>query len=266
LHIYCNTLQAIAVGYFFASIIMLELSLILQIVVTGGCLAGFWALLTYVPYPGGEAGSLEPFNNLALYVDRTILGRFDDGNSYTWILSGLGFTATVMLGVFGGKILRGRGTPWVKAACLTGLGLVCLASGWVWGFWLPQVTAETTGFANQLAFPVIKHLWTGSMVLWAGGWSYLLLAAFYVLIDILGVRKWSFPFMVIGANAIAVYMATHVIQFRNITDPILDGLMAQMRRVETLAPAEELVRSLAAFMLIWLLLWYLYRKRTFIRI
>jgi predicted acyltransferase len=171
-----------------------------------------------------------------------------------------------MLGVFGGRILRGPWAPWTKAAVLTGLGLGCLAAGWAWGFWLPGVTREGTGFASQLAFPVIKHLWTSSMVLWAGGWSYLLLAAFYVLIDILGFRKWSFPFIVIGANAIAVYMATHVVRFRTITDPLLDGLMAQIGRYEALVPAEELIRSLAAFALIWLLLWYMYRKRTFIRI
>jgi predicted acyltransferase len=266
LHVYCNTLQAIAVGYLFASIILLQLPIVLQVTVTAGLLAGFWALMTYVPFPGGEAGTLEPFNNLALYIDKTILGRFDDGNSYTWILSGMGFTATVMLGVFGGQILRGKWSAWTKAAVLTLLGIVCLGAGWAWGFWLPEVTADSTDFAKQLAFPVIKHLWTSSMVLWAGGWSYLLLAAFYVLIDILGWRRWAFPFIVIGANAIAVYMATHVIRFRGITDPILDGLMAQLRRTEQLASAEELIRSLAAFMLIWLLLWYMYRKKTFIRI
>mgnify|MGYP001825189390 CR=1 FL=1 len=267
LHIYCNTLQAIAVGYLFASIIMLELPLSLQIAATGGCLAGFWALMTYVPYRGGEAGMLDPFNNLALYIDHAVLGRFDDGNSYTWILSGLGFTATVMLGVFGGKILRGGWAAWTKAAALSAVGIACLAAGWIWGFWLPAVTADATGgFAKQLAFPVIKHLWTGSMVFWAGVWIYLLLAAFYVLIDILGFRRWAFPFIVIGANAIAVYMATHVIRFREITDPLLNGLMDQMRRVERLAPAEELVRSVAALLLIWFLLWYMYRKKTFIRI
>ncbi len=104
------------------------------------------------------------------------------------------------------------------------------------------------------------------MVLWAGGWSFLLLAAFYVVIDIAAWRRWAFPFIVIGANAIAVYMATHLIRFRNISDPMLDGLMEHLRGYQWLAPGEELVRSLAAFAIIWLLLLYMYRKKTFVRI
>ncbi len=116
LHLSCNTLQAIAVGYLFrVDHVARNCRWSLQIMVTSGLLAGFWALMTYVPFPGGAAGTLEPFNNLALYVDKTVLGRFDDGNSYTWILSGMGFTATVMLGVFAGQVLRGKWSPWSKA-------------------------------------------------------------------------------------------------------------------------------------------------------
>ena len=52
------------------------------------------------------------------------------------------------------------------------------------------------------------------MVLWACGWSYLLLAAFYLVIDVLGFRKWSFFFIVIGSNAILAYIGGGSDRFR----------------------------------------------------
>ena len=65
---------------------------------------------------------------------------------------------------------------------------------------------------NQ-TFPINENLWTSSFVLWAGGWSLLLLGLFYLVIDVWGWRKWAFFFVVIGANAITIYMACRFIDF-----------------------------------------------------
>ena len=111
LHIYCNTLQAIACGYLFAVMLLLYLSIFWQILATALLLMGYWAAMMLIPVPGHGAGVLEPDANLALYIDRLILGRFEDGLPYTWILSGMGFTATVMLGVFSGELLRSKQRP-----------------------------------------------------------------------------------------------------------------------------------------------------------
>ena len=70
--------------------------------------------------------------------------------------------------------------------------------GWIW--------AGGFGWLDAWRFPIIKHLWTSSMVLWAAGWCYLLLALFYPVIDVLHFRGRSFFFMVFGANAITAYM------------------------------------------------------------
>jgi predicted acyltransferase len=244
LHLYCNTLQAIAAGYFVAGLVMLNTSIGGQVAVAVALLAGFWVLMAFIPVPGHAAGVLEPNANLALYVDEVILRSFRDGTTYTWILSSMTFAATVILGVLAGHILRSQKRDSVKVLQLTGAGLVCLALGWVWGIW----------------FPIIKHLWTSSMVLWSAGWCYLLLALFFAVIDVWRVRAWAFPLAVIGMNAIAVYMATRLFDFRKIGD-IFVGELAP-----GLGAFGEFLRVLAAFLIVWLILYYMYRKRTFLRV
>lgn len=247
LQLYSNTLQAIACGYLIAAVLMFHLHWSLQILATAALLAGYWALMMFVPFGGHPAGTLEPDANLALYVDAVILQRFRDRSpdyAYTWILSSMTFGASVMLGVFAGRIVKWPASNAAKVASLAALGGACLAGGWGWG----------------LYFPIIKHIWTSSMVLWAGGWSYLLLAAFYLVIDVWGFRKWAFPLVVIGANAIAVYMAVHVFDFHRIGDIFVGNLAPRI------GSAGPLLRDAAAFMVIWLILFYMYRKKTFLRV
>ncbi len=244
LHVFCNTLQAIACGYLVSAVLLLHVPTVGQILITSGLLLGYWGTMIWIPIPGQGAGHLEPDLNLALYIDHLILGRFDDGTTYTWILSSLGFVATVMLGVFAGKLLRTGISAWMKVVWLVLMGLGCLGAGWVWG----------------LSFPIIKHLWTSSMVLWAGGWSFLLLALFYAVIDVIGWRRWALPLVVIGSNAIAVYMAAHLIDFHVVSDPLIGGLLTHLE------PAQEAVRHLAALAVIWLILLYMYRNKTFLRV
>ena len=88
----------------------------------------------------------------------------------------------------------------------------------------------------------------------------MLLALFYMVIDVLGFRKWAFGFVVIGMNAIAVYMATHLINFRNIGGVFVEGLEKYAGNWYSL------IYALAGFAVVWLILWWMYRKKTFIKI
>ena len=246
LRIYSNTLQAIAAGYLIAAIILLNLRIVWQIVTTAVLLLLFWALMMLVPVPGHGAGMLEPDVNLAIYLDRLILGGFIDGTDppYTWILSGMTFATTVMLGAMAGHLLRLDKKGIMKVLYLLAAGVGCLVLGLIWNIW----------------FPIIKHIWTSSFVLYSAGWCYLLLALFYLVIDVCGFKKWAFPFVVIGMNAIAVYMATHVFNFRHIGDIFVDGLD---KYVGDWSP---FIHAVAAFTVIWLIMWWMYRKRLFIKI
>ncbi|MHC4310260.1 MAG: acyltransferase family protein [Planctomycetota bacterium] len=251
LRIFSNTLQAIAVGYLFSAIIILNLKLVWQIVTTGTLLLLFWALMMLVPVPGHGAGVLTPQGNLAIYIDRLILGSFIDGTDppYTWILSGMTFICTVMLGVFAGHLLRSQKTNSQKVLLLSAMGFGSLLVGWIWNdrMWI-------------FSFPIIKHLWTSSFVFYSAGWCFLLLALFYLIIDVWGFKKWAFGFKVIGMNAIAVYMVTRKFNFSNIGDIFVGGLE------KWVGPWNGFVQAVAGFAVVWLILLWMYRKKTFIKI
>jgi predicted acyltransferase len=246
LHIYSNTLQAIAAGYLISAIFMLHLGVVRQMVATGILLVSFWVFMVLIPVPGHGAGVLTPDGNLAIYIDRIILGHFIDGTNppYTWILSSMTFPCTVMLGVMAGYLLRSDGKAMAKVLWLVAAGVGCLVVGLVW----------------SLAFPIIKHLWTSSFVLVSGGLCFLLLALFYLVIDVLGFKRWAFGFVVIGMNAIAVYMATHLTSFRNIAGVFVQGL------AKYTGHWYPLISTSAGFALVWLILWWMYRKKTFLKI
>jgi predicted acyltransferase len=244
LQFYSNTLQSIAAGYLISSIALVELPLGGQAALCGALLVLYWALMRFVPVPGYGAGVFTPDGNLAMYIDKALLGRFQDGTTYTWILSSLGFGATVLMGVLAGHLLRSKLAGTRKALLLVGAGLACLAGGWLWSF----------------TFPIIKHIWTSSMVLWSGGWCLLLLALFYWLIDVLGYRRWAFPFIVVGMNAIVAYMAPDLINFRHISRTVFAGLTRH------LGMFGEFLLAFGAFGILWVGLYYMYRKQTFVRI
>ncbi len=245
LKVYSNTLQSIAVGYLVATVALVELRTVArQTVLCASLLIGFALVMLYVPPPGGVAGDFSPNGNLACWIDKTVMGHFMDGGGYTWILSSLGFAATVIMGSLAGHALKAPLPGARKVLILTGAGIACLILGW----------------AANFAVPIIKHLWTSSMVLWAGGWSLLLLALFYLVIDVLGYKRWAFPLQVIGANAIVAYMAEKLFGIEHICRGLFGGLCAHF------GPARQFTLTCLSILFLWSLLYYLYRNRTFVRI
>jgi predicted acyltransferase len=244
LRIYSNTLQAIASGYFIAAIVMLHLRPRVQYLIFGGLLLAYWALLTFVPVPGIGPGQLTPEGNLAIYIDKSLMGRFQDKTAYTWILSSMTFAATVLMGVFAGRFLRQNRNAYSKVFWLLAAGLLCLLAGLAWSTF----------------FPIIKYIWSSSFVLFSGGICLILLALFYLVIDVLGYRKWAFGFIVIGSNAIVAYMLPTFVSFRSIGNFFVNGLN------KWTGSWTELIHTLAAFGVLWLLLLFLYRKKTFVKI
>jgi len=242
---YSNTLQAIASGYFIATVVMVELrSPRWQVLVFAALLTVYGLVMVFVPTPGGVAGNFSSEGNLASWIDHAVLGTHHDGKPYAWILPSLGFGATVLMGVFAGQLLRSSFVGSRKICILVGAGLVSLALGWAFSFVLPN----------------IKHLWTSSMVLWAGGWSLLLLALFYGIIDVLGFKRWAFPLQVIGANAIVAYMVEPLFHFSEITKHLFGGLCSHF------GSAESFLLNLCTALFLWSLLYFLYRSRIFIKV
>jgi predicted acyltransferase len=255
LKIYCNTLQAIAAGYLISAIIILNMRLRRQIVTTVFLLLLFWVLMMLVPFPGRLADRLDQNANLVAYIDCYVLDQFDDGLNYTWILSSITFACTVMLGVMAGHLLRSQVDDHRKVYILAALGIGTLALDSLWGGWFFGVGKFYFGL-----FPIVKRLWTSSFVLFAAGISCLLLAVFYLVIDIWSFKKWAYGFVVIGTNAIFVYMLTHLINFRSIAGRFIVGLDQFVGRWK------DFIRAVAAFALVWPILFWMCRKKSFIKV
>lgn len=255
LKIFCNTLQAIAAGYLISAIIILNMRIRWQIVATVLLLLLFWALMMLVPFPSRVADRLNQDANLAAFIDRVILDPFDDGLNYTWILSSMTFACTVMLGVMAGHLLRTEISGLGKVRFLVFLGIGTLALGALWGGWFFGIGKFYFGL-----FPIVKRLWTSSFVLFAAGLSYLLLAVFYLVIDVWGFKKWAYGFVVIGTNAIFVYMVTHLVNFRSIASVFVEGLD------KFVGPWKDFIHAVAGFILVWLIIFWMYRKKTFIKV
>jgi predicted acyltransferase len=270
IHIFSNTLQAIAVGYLVTSILLMHLPMLGQVIATVLLLVGYWLLMLLVPFGGHPAGTMEETVNLAMYIDEAVLGQFRDGTTYTWLLSGMGFAAMVLMGVFAGHLLRSRWSDTMKVVWLALLGGLCLVLGWFWAGGFDNLDAlGNVTLVGAWRFPIIKHLFTSSMVLWAAGWSYLLLALFFLLIDVCGLRFLGFFFEVIGANAIFAYVSSHLFRgsFENVANVLLGGLARYFGTLPDPMPAiGHALGPAGALIVFWLILYYMYRKGTFLRV
>lgn len=244
-----GVLQRIALCYLFTGIAFIHLRTRGLVLLFAVLLLGYWAWLSFVPLPGQETISFEVAKNWANYLDAQFLpGRRNDG---TWdpegLLSTLPAIATCLLGVFAARLLRNpRLSERSKVAWLFGGGLLCLALGYAWG----------------LQFPVIKKIWTSSYVLVAGGYSLLLLGLFYLVIDLWKIRGWIAPFLWIGTNAITIYMACNLVDFRQLASRLVGGDLQ-----ETLGdPWGKLLLATVSLGLTLLLARFLYRRQIFLRL
>jgi heparan-alpha-glucosaminide N-acetyltransferase len=251
-----DTLTQIGLGYTFLFLLAFA-SLRVQVLAFITILAGFWA--AFVLYPAPEPGLFAHFNkntNLSWAFDTWFLNLFPREkpflfNSGGWsTLSFIPTLATMMLGLWCGEWLRTERTPAEKLKGLV-VGGVALALGGLTLQWL---------HIN----PIVKRIWTSSYTLYSGGLVILMLAVFYGVIDVKGWKRWAFPLLVIGANSIAVYVMSWT----------MEGWVksAVLRHLGTAPfailgpPFEPVLRGAAVLMVFWSVLWWMYRRRIFLRI
>jgi predicted acyltransferase len=216
-----------------------------------GILLGYWAMLSFGHAPGFTAGDLTMEGNFASYVDRLLLpGKLHKGiHDPEGLLAVLPAIGNALLGILAGLWLR-RSAEEVsgdrKAVGLAVAGLALLAVGGLWSF----------------VFPLNKNLWTSSFVLWTCGWSSLLLASFYWLIDVRGwARGFGAFFAVIGMNSVLIYMSGKFLNF-DFTGQALFGGLA---RAFPPAMASAILVS-GIFAVKWLLFWFLKRQKIFLKV
>jgi len=242
-----GVLQRIALCYLIAAIIVMTTGVRGQAMAFGVILLAYWAIVTLVPVPGVGANVLTPDGNLSAWLDQHLLPRpyccylYGDNEG---ILSTLPAISTCLLGVLAGHWLRSNRASARKTLGLIIAGVLSLALGVLW----------------NPVFPIIKNIWTSSYVLFAGGWSLLLLGLSYWIIDVRGYKRLAFFFVVIGVNPITIYLVDRFFDFRVVGDVFLHGLFPL---AGAWVPFLSAVGGVAAG---WLFLFYLYRRKIFLRV
>jgi predicted acyltransferase len=245
---FCSVLGRIGLGYMFACIIYLYTKERAQVAWFAGLLIGYWLLLKFTSAPGFPAGDLTMQGNFASYVDRMLIpGKlYLDIHDPEGLVSTIPAISTGLLGILAGKVLKSNTlSPPYKALRLVIAGAVFIALALLW----------------NIIFPINKNLWTSSFVLLAGGLSMLLLALFYYIIDVLGYQKWAFFFRVIGMNSILIYISGRIIKWDYANN-------AFFKWVGQLVGTPYDIVAMAVCLLIvkWAFLYFMYRKKVFLRV
>jgi len=238
-------------------------------------LVGYWALFAAYPAPGpsfdypahgvpadwphlmdGFQAHWNKNSNPAWAFDVWFLNLFpreqpfdNNGGGYA-TLSFIPTLATMILGLLAGETLRSDRSRWGKTRWLLVGGIILTAAGWALG---------AAGIC-----PVVKRIWTPSWVLYAGGISFLFLAAFYAVMDVAGWKAWAFPLRVIGMNSIAAYCMAHLFD-----DFIVSSLQTHFGRdlFDAFGPSlQPIVRGAAILAAYWLVLFWMYRRKIFLKI
>ena len=269
-----DTLTQIGLGYTFLFLLAFT-SLRVQVAAFVAILVGFWAAFALYPLPGPGfdysqvgvregwphlyTGFLAHFNknsNLAWAFDVWFLNlfpretpfRFNGGGWST--LSFIPTLATMMLGMWAGRWLQTSRSTSEKLKGLIAAGVALAVAGLLLQ-WL-QIN------------PIVKRIWTSSYTLYSGGLILLMLAAFYAAIEWKGWRRWSFPLLVIGANSIAIYVMSWTME-----DFVSSALVRHLGPGPFAflgAPFEPVLRGAAVLVVFWMILFWMYRRKIFLRI
>jgi predicted acyltransferase len=219
-----------------------------------GLLVTYWALMMLVPVPGYGAGRLDVEGNLAHYVDRVVLGAHNYADTQTWdpegIVSTLPAIATLLMGTLAGQWIGAKRPLTQRLLWLSVAGVLLLALGLVCHQWLP----------------INKKLWTSSFAIFMAGLDCVLLAGTSWLVDVRGWQAIARPFVILGMNSIAVYVAS---EFLDVALSAADWRQAIYRTVfvPLASPYNaSLLYALAYTLTMFGIAWILYRRRWFIRV
>jgi predicted acyltransferase len=240
-----SALQPIAVASLVAFLLARK-SWKFQAGVGASILVGYLLLLALVPVPGVGAVSYGKGANLVYAVDKALLPhRTGDAvflEGWGTILSTIPAIATTILGLLFGGLLRSRLTARRKMMImgLTGLGGLVI------------------GYAVSLFVPVVMKMWTTSYGILSASWACLMFLFFYWIVDALGYRRWAFVFVIIGMNALAVYLCNTVTRLDEIVGIFTRAPAAAMGSVGPLFAA------LAFFAVEWSILYWMYKRKIFL--
>jgi len=236
---------------------------------------GYWAAFALYPLPGpdfdyakvgvandwphlmtGFSAHWNKNSNLAWAFDTWFLNLFSrtkpflyNGGGYA-TLSFIPTLATMVLGLIAGGIIKSDRQKAQKVKWFLIAGVIGLVAG------------TLIGWAGIC--PVVKRIWTPSWVLFSGGWCFLLLGGFFLFMDVFEKKAWAFPIMVIGANSIAAYCIAHLFEgfvYKNLVTHLGEKPFQILGE-----PYQPFLHGAAVLVGFWLILYWMYRRKIFLRI
>ncbi|MBW7886734.1 MAG: DUF5009 domain-containing protein [Bacteroidetes bacterium] len=264
-----GVLQRIAVCYFISSVIYLYTSTRGQIYAIGIVFLLYSIGMFYIPVPELGAGLFEKGKNFSAYIDSLFLSGHMWGATKTWdpegIFSTLPAVATTLFGVITGDYLRiSQQSKIEKSAWMFVFGAGLLLLGALFDMWMP----------------INKSIWTVSYSVFMAGWALCIFGIFYFLIDAKGIKKWAYPFVVYGMNAIFIFVLSGIVGrtmgLWKFTVQAADGTAAtvslQRLLVQTIfepysSPLNASLMHAVCWMLsMYLIVWVMYKKKWFIKV
>lgn len=246
---YASVLGRIGISWFIAALLVWYVSERTQWIVAVAILVIYWLLLSFVSIGELGGGNFTAEGALNVWFDKTFL----PGTTYRnlpldpeGILSNVNSVVNALIGVFIGRyMIKHQANAQYLLIRLVILAGVLLLLGYVWGQF----------------FPINKTLWTSSFVLVTTGYSVLLLALFYALVDVIGLTRWAKFFAVIGTNSIIVYLGSSLINWQYTSKSLFGGLIK-------IAPAgwQDIILFGGMLLLQWLVLYWLYCRKIFIKV
>ncbi len=271
-----DTLSQIGLGYFFLYLLGLSKQR-WQWMALVAVLVGYWGAFALYPLPGPEFAydkfgvpadwpylyPPESFqahwsknSNLAWAFDTWLLNVFPHAKTVTHngggyaTLSFIPTLGTMILGLIAGGWLQRDKSPREKLLKLSLAGLICLVLGF--------------GLDYFGICPSVKRIWTPAWTIYSGGWCFLFMAAFYAVMDVRNFRSWAFPLTVIGVNSIAAYLIAHL--FEDFIEKSLHIHLGKQLFQFLGSELEPLLLGLAVLLVYWLILFWMYRRKLFLRI
>jgi predicted acyltransferase len=268
---FVNVLAQIGLGYTFV-FLLLGCQPVYQFAAAVAILFAYWLWFASYPLPGPElhrgmvgaddfqlvmGGSNAHWNkntNAAAAFDRWFLNLFPHPSDQPFRFNEGGYTtlnfipsiATMLFGVLAGELLRSSRTRVNKAQILFVAGAVC----WIAG-----------SFLDARVCPSVKRIWTPTWVVCSTSWTLWMLAIFYAVIDVAGFRSWSLPLVVVGMNSIAFYLMAQLMK------PFVSSSLRTHFGQELFdGQYGSLVRGLSILLVLWLISFWLYRQKLFIKI
>jgi len=245
---FVGVLQRIGFAGFVVTLLYVNFNERIRAVWFAGLLLFYYAAMFLIPIPGYGSGDLSIEGNLHGWIDRHFLpGRllqkiYDENGIFTQIPA----LCLTLLGTLASDVLRKETiSDQAKLRYMIIAGVLSVGIGLLW----------------SIHFPINKHLWSSSFIMLTGGMALLSFALLYWIIDILKYRKWTFFFVVIGMNSLTIYLANRFIDFGYTSQLLFEGFYDA-----TPEQWHPVFQSLGALLIVWLLMYILYRRKIFISI